>query len=188
MDSIVEALKKIVSNDCLADVVASQCQLILKEGGIAARGRMDTVTLTDIQSPFHAVLADKAKPTLCPLLNSGDYQKAADAIIFHQHNNNHFILICEMKSGTTRGAEKQFKNSTAIAHFLNKLCELHEKCIQPKWRIRYALIMPRGRSLKKAKTRRDKLISGVRPDRPKEIAVKNRESVPIRRLCEPLDA
>lgn len=178
------ALSGIIRADCLGKIVSGQQELVLKEAGKASKGRLDKVTIVNCQDPMVAVFPEKAKGDLLPFLKDGACQKVADAIVFTRFSGKPFILICELKCGDPKGAKRQLLNTGLIAEFIREMAERTTDFKVEDWSLRYVLIT--NRSLKKQQTRREKLISGTDPSRPKEISVPNGAKIQLGSLCEPV--
>jgi hypothetical protein len=178
------ALSGIIRADCLGKIVSGQRELILKEAGKASRGRLDKVTIVNCQEPMVAVFPENAKSDLLPFLKDGVCQKVADAIVFTKFSGKPYILVCELKCGDPKGAKRQLLNTGLIAGLIREMAERTTGFKVEDWSLRYVLIA--NRTLKKQKTRRENLISGTDPNRPKEISVPNGAMIQLGRLCEPL--
>lgn len=178
------ALSGIIRADCLGKIVTGQQELVLKEAGKASKGRLDKVTIVNCQDPMVAVFPEKAKGDLLPFLKDGVCQKVADAIVFTRFCGKPFILVCELKCGDPKGAKRQLLNTGLIAKFIREMAEKTTDFKAEDWSMRYVLIT--NRSLKKQQTRREKLISGTDPSRPKEISVPNGAKIQLGSLCEPV--
>lgn len=181
----LNALSEIIRTDCLGKIATGQKELILTEDGKASKGRLDKVTIVNCQDPMVAVFPEKAKGDLLPFLKDGVCQKVADAIVFTKHDGKPYILICELKCGDPKGAKRQLLNTSLIARLIREMAERTTDFKAEDWSLRYVLIT--NRSLKKQQTRREKLISGTDPSRPKEISVPNGAKIPLGRLCEPIE-
>ena len=179
------ALSSIIRADCLGKIVSGQHELVLKEAGKASKGRLDKVTIVNCQDPMVAVFPEKAKGDLLPFLKDGVCQKVADAIVFTRFSGKPFILVCELKCGDPKGAKRQLLNTGLIAGLIREMAEGTTGFKVENWSLRYILIT--NRTLKKQKTRRENLISGTDPSRPKEISVPNGAKVQLGRLCEPVE-
>ena len=156
----------------------------MKEVGKASKGRLDKVTIVNCQDPMVAVFPEKARGDLLPFLKDGVCQKVADAIVFTRFSGKPFILVCELKCGDPKGAKRQLLNTGLIAGFIREMAEKTTDFEVEDWSLRYVLIT--NRSLKKQQTRREKLISGTDPSRPKEISVPNGAKIQLGSLCEPV--
>lgn len=178
------ALASIIRADCLGKIVPGQQELVLKEAGKASKGRLDKVTIVNCQDPMVAVFPEKAKGDLLPFLKDGVCQKVADAIVFTRFGGKPFILVCELKCGDPKGAKRQLLNTGLIAGLIREMAERTTDFEVEDWSLRYVLIT--NRTLKKQKTRRNNLISGTDPSRPKEISVPNGAKIQLGRLCEPV--
>jgi hypothetical protein len=178
------AISGIIRADCLGKIVSGQRELVLKEAGKASKGRLDKVTIVNCQEAMVAVFPEKAKGDLLPFLKVGVCQKVADAIVFTRFSGKAFILVCEMKCGDPKGAKRQLLNTGLIAGLIREMADRTTGFKVEDWSLRYVLIT--NRTLKKQKTRRENLISGTDPDRPKEISVPNGAKIQLGRLCEPL--
>lgn len=178
----LNALSGIINADCLGKIAPGQQQLVLKEKGKAASGRLDTVTIVNCLEPMVAVFPENAKSDLLPFLKVGVCQKVADAIVFTKFSGKPYILICELKCGDPKGANRQLLNTGLIANLIRQIAEQTTSFAAEEWNFRYVLIV--NRTLKKQKTRREKLISGTDPNRPKEISVPNGAKIQLGRLCE----
>jgi hypothetical protein len=178
------ALSGIIRAECLGKVASGQQELVLKEVGRASKGRLDKVTIINCQDPMVAIFPEKGKGDLLPFLKEGVCQKVADAIVFTRFSGNSFILVCELKCGDPKGAKRQLLNTGLIAGLIREMAERTTDFKVEDWSLRYVLITTR--SLKKQKTRRENLISGTDPSRPKEISVPNGAKIQLGRLCEPI--
>jgi hypothetical protein len=176
------ALSGIIRADCLGKAVEGQRELVLKEAGKASKGRLDKVFIVNFQSPMVVVFPEKAKGDLLPFLKDGACQKVADAIVFTKFNGMPYILVCELKCGDAKGAKRQLLNTGLIAGFIREMAEKTTDFKMEAWSMRYVLIT--NRTLKKQKTRRENLVSGSEPYRPKEISVSNGAKIQLGRLCE----
>ena len=181
----LDAIKSIVRSNCLGKVVSGQQELILKEQGKASAGRLDKVIIVQCKEPMVAIFPEKAKGELLPFLKEGACQKVADAIVFTRSEGKPFVLVCEMKCGDPKGAKRQLLNTGLIASLIRDMAEKTSESTSVDWSFRYVLIT--RRTLKKQKTRRDKVVAGCDPSRPKEISVSNGAKIPLGRLCEPFD-
>ena len=181
-EASLKELSSIIRKDCLGKTVTGQQQLILTEEGKASQGRLDKVYIVNIKDAMVAIFPEKAKGDLLPFLQEGLYQKVADAIVFTKYGEKPYILICEMKCGDPKGATQQLRNTGLIAGFIRDMAKNTTDFKVENWSMRYILITTR--TLKKQKTRRDKIISGDDPSRPKEISVPNAASIQLGQLCE----
>lgn len=182
--SSLTALSSIIKADCLGEIASGQRELVLKEVGKASVGRLDKVFIVNCLESMIAVFPEKAKGDLLPFLKDGVCQKVADAIVFTKFSGKQYILICELKCGDAKGAKRQLLNTGLIAGFIRDMAGRTTSFEAEDWTLRYILIT--NRTLKKQKTRRDNLISGIDPSRPKEISVSNGAKIPLGRLCEPV--
>lgn len=180
----ITALSSIIRAECLGKVVSGQQELVLKEAGKASKGRLDKVTIVNCHDPMVAVFPENAKSDLLPFLKDGVCQKVADAIVFTRFSGKPFILVCELKCGDPKGAKRQLLNTGLIAGLIREMAERTTDFKVEDWSLRYVLIT--NRSLKKQQTRREKLISGTDPSRPKEISVPNGAKIQLGSLCEPV--
>lgn len=178
------ALSAIIKAECHGEIAVGQRELLLKEKGKAATGRLDKVTIVNCLEPMVAVFPENTKGDLIPFLKDGACQKVADAIVFTKFEGMPYILICELKCGDIKGAKRQLLNTGLIAGFIRDMAEQTTSFEAENWSLRYILFT--NRTLKKQKTRREKLVSGTDPNRPKEISVPNGARIQLGRLCEPL--
>lgn len=176
------ALSGIIRTNCLGKIASCQRELLLKESGKASKGRLDKVRIVNFHEPMVAVFPEKANGNLLPFLKDGACQKVADAIVFTKFNGIRYILICELKCGDPRGAKRQLFNTGLIARLIKEMAEENTDFAEEDWSMRYVLIT--SRSLNKQTTRREKVVSGTEPNRPKEISVSNGASIQLGRLCE----
>jgi len=181
-DQYIKTLQGIICPKCSENIAHGQNELVIKETDRSAT--LKKITLTNLSSQFAAFFPEKAKPKICAMLSStGDYQKAADALIFLCHNGINYILICELKSGTTSRLSAQLKNTASIADFITALSKHHHGLTLPAWQMRFIVLTKRGRLRKRPTRQKKSMPQGQTADRPLEIVVHNNESIHVARLC-----
>ena len=177
----ITTLKQIVCSRCCESIASGQTQLIIKETDRMAT--LKKVTITNINNEFAAFTPEKASQVSAMLSSCGDYQKAADCLVFLRHNEKNYILVCELKSGTTKRLVGQLRNTAAIADFITSLCKHHHDLSFDQWNMRFIVLKSKG-SLKKRPTRPSQSPpAGSCIARPLEISVQNNASIPIAQLC-----
>lgn len=182
-EKIVDALSEMVRCTCKDTIANGQNSIDLRENQLAAKGRLDKVTIINIPTPFAVYHPDLSRPELCPFLEVGIPQKACDAIIITEHSSKTHMIICELKCGSKQGVIDQLKNTAAICDFLISLVEQHKELDCANIVKRYVVIG--ARTLKKKKTRQTDLKAGSSPKRPRELSVKNKAQIYLKELCLP---
>lgn len=74
-----------------------------------------------------------------PLLNKkpkSNHNKACDAVILCSHKDKHYQILCELKSGSPKGAAEQFEATLCFLSYLDCLLRRLYQCIPPKRGVR----------------------------------------------------
>jgi len=184
LNHIIKVLKEVVSSGCQQSIATGQHRVTLRETKAAAKGRLDEIHIGSITEPIALFFPDKARPMLCGFLAEGNTQKACDAILATHYDGIGYLIVCEMKSGGTKGLAAQIRNTACFVELLVNLAFHHHDLDLSQWQRRYVVLCA-GR-LHKSKTRVGEPKAGLCPSRPKEISVRNKAELPIGALCSPI--
>lgn len=181
----INGMREVVHTDCQSPLLGGT-QVILKEEGDAASGRLDTLYITNLTPDSAIFHPDKANQPICSFLKTEKgLQKACDAIFVTHLQGKNYVTFCELKSGTTRGSSAQLKSARCLFDYLKDVVRSRNNNLtELDWTYRYVLLQTRRTS--KSKTRPnagDR--KGISADDPLIIKVHNNAQLKIEQLIRP---